>query len=110
MLHGNESDPLVEQAPFLRPSQFRDVHSPPESVQRCAALHLRITRELTMKVVISGREDSAKCVWCEKDRECVKTTFSDGLFQNASLCWKCLQTAFRVRAAQAKPTAEEKPA
>jgi len=62
-----------------------------------------------MKVVISGREESAKCVWCQRDRECVKTTFSDGLFQNASLCWKCLQTAFRVRAAQAKPATDAKP-
>lgn len=55
-----------------------------------------------MKVVLSGRHESAKCVWCEKDRECVTTTFSDGLFTNASLCWKCLQTAFKVRSQSTK--------
>ena len=50
-----------------------------------------------MKVVLSGRHESAKCVWCERDRETVTTTFSDGLFKDSSLCWKCLQTAFKVR-------------
>ena len=62
-----------------------------------------------MKVVLSKRHEKANCVWCEKkDRECVETTFSDGLFTKSMLCWRCLQTAFRVRA-QAKPIAEAKP-
>ena len=58
-----------------------------------------------MKVVLSGRQETAKCVWCEKDRECVQTTFSDGLFANAMLCWKCLQTAFKVRSKNSQPEA-----
>ena len=53
-----------------------------------------------MKVVLSQRTESAKCRWCEKDRECVTTTFSDGFLKDEPLCWKCLQTAFRVRSSQ----------
>lgn len=54
-----------------------------------------------MKVVLSQRAESAKCRWCEKDRECVTATFSDGFLKDESLCWKCLQMAFRVRSIQA---------
>ena len=53
-----------------------------------------------MKVVLSDRQVSAKCVWCEKDRECVSSTFSDGFIKQQLLCWKCLQTAFKVRSQQ----------
>lgn len=53
-----------------------------------------------MKVVLSGPQDSAKCVWCEKDRETVQATFSDGLFKNASICWRCLKQACKVRSQQ----------
>ncbi|MGB7329259.1 MAG: hypothetical protein WBD31_30540 [Rubripirellula sp.] len=60
-----------------------------------------------MKVVLSGRHESTLCAWCEKERECVTTTFSDGLFKDASLCWKCLQTAFKVRSQASQ--AESKP-
>ncbi|MEM6779581.1 MAG: hypothetical protein AAF670_18140 [Planctomycetota bacterium] len=55
-----------------------------------------------MKVVLSGRHESANCAWCEKERETVTTTFSDGLFKESSLCWKCLQTAFKVRSQAVK--------
>ncbi|KAA1258575.1 hypothetical protein LF1_10970 [Rubripirellula obstinata] len=68
-----------------------------------------------MKVVLSGHEEKANCIWCQRDRECVKATFSDGLFQNAMICFKCMATAIRVRSkateAQPKTLAEaDKPA
>ena len=53
-----------------------------------------------MKVVLSGHQESAKCVWCEKDCETVQATFSDGLFKNASICWRCLKQAYKVRSQQ----------
>ncbi|TWT84271.1 hypothetical protein CA13_57470 [Planctomycetes bacterium CA13] len=55
-----------------------------------------------MKVVLSDRQETAKCVWCEKDKECVKTSFSDGLIREAWLYWKCLQAAFKVRSRGSK--------
>ena len=68
---------------------------------KCPTIRWRV---FEMKVVLTGRQESATCVWCErKDRECVKTTFSDGLFQDAPLCWKCLQTSYRVRSGDTKP-------
>ncbi|MDP1796579.1 MAG: hypothetical protein Q8K78_03820 [Planctomycetaceae bacterium] len=52
------------------------------------------------------QEDNAHCTWCEKDdRECVVASFSDGFLKDAPLCWKCLQTAMKVRARQ-----DQKPA
>lgn len=53
-----------------------------------------------MKVALTEWQESATCCWCEKERECVTTTFSDGFLREASLCWKCLQTAFKVRSRQ----------
>ncbi|QEG21022.1 hypothetical protein [Mariniblastus fucicola] len=50
-----------------------------------------------MKVVLSKRHEQANCCWCEKERECVTVTFSDGFIKQGSLCWKCLQTAYKVR-------------
>lgn len=61
-----------------------------------------------MKVLLSGRHESAKCAWCEKERETVTTTFTDGLFKEASLCWKCLATAFKVRSQAVNREAEGK--
>ena len=55
-----------------------------------------------MKVVLSGHEEKASCIWCQRDRECVKATFSDGLFQNAMICFKCMATAIRVRSKAAE--------
>ena len=54
-----------------------------------------------MKVQLSDWHESATCCWCEKESECVTVTFSDGFLTNAAMCWKCLQTAFRVRSRQA---------
>lgn len=53
-----------------------------------------------MHVTLSSWHESAVCTWCEKDRECVATTFSDGFLKEAPLCWKCLQTAYKVRQRQ----------
>jgi hypothetical protein len=53
-----------------------------------------------MKVNLSRHHTAAKCCWCEKDRECVSVTFSDGFIKNEPMCWKCLQTAFKVRSRQ----------
>ena len=61
-----------------------------------------------MKVVLSGRHQSAQCVWCEKDRECVQATFSDGFVKDATICWRCLQQAFKVRSRQnAEPSKQD---
>ena len=59
-----------------------------------------------MKVALSEWHDKATCVWCEKERECVSTTFSDGFLNKAAMCWKCLQTAFKVRSRQKPDRAE----
>ena len=56
-----------------------------------------IERNKTMKVVLSDRQDDTECIWCEKQRECVKATFSDGFVESESICWKCLAQAFKVR-------------
>ncbi len=58
-----------------------------------------------MHVTLTGSQETATCTWCEKDRECVTASFSDGFLKDAPLCWKCLQTAVKVRAKQ-----DEKPA
>ena len=58
-----------------------------------------------MKVQLSEWHESTTCCWCEKERECVATTFSDGFLNKANLCWKCLQTSFKVRSRQQTPTA-----
>lgn len=50
-----------------------------------------------MKVLLSNWNETAECVWCEKERECVVTTFGDGFMQDNNLCWACLQKAVRVR-------------
>ncbi len=60
-----------------------------------------------MKVVLSQHHENANCCWCEKDRECVTLTFSDGFIQDESMCWKCLQTAFKVRSRQKTNTSEQ---
>lgn len=60
-----------------------------------------------MKVQLSEWHESATCCWCEKERECVSTTFSDGFLNKAAMCWKCLQTAFKVRSRQ--PNAKAQP-
>lgn len=60
-----------------------------------------------MQIMITGRNDAAKCVWCEKERETIQVTFSDGFLNNASICYRCLQQAFRVRSRQdSNPTKE----
>jgi hypothetical protein len=51
-----------------------------------------------MKVVLSGHEEKAKCVWCMREKETVKASFSDRMFTNAAICWKCLATIVRVKA------------
>ncbi len=56
-----------------------------------------------MSVTLNTWHESITCAWCEKDRECVNTTFSDGFLKDAPLCWKCLQTAFKVRQRQQQP-------
>lgn len=55
------------------------------------------TKEKEMKVVLTDRQERSQCVWCERERETVTVTFSDGLFKDDSICWKCLQQAFKVR-------------
>ncbi|QDT38404.1 hypothetical protein [Stratiformator vulcanicus] len=55
-----------------------------------------------MQVVLSEFHEDEECVWCQKERECVVATFSDEFLKDAPLCWKCLQTAFRVRSSQAE--------
>ncbi len=50
-----------------------------------------------MKVVLFKRQESVSCCWCEKERECVTVSFSDGFIKQGCLCWKCLQTAYKVR-------------
>ena len=59
-----------------------------------------------MKVTLSEWHTEACCSWCEKDRECVTATFADGFLQNALMCWKCLQTAFKVRSRQSNATTD----
>ncbi len=64
-----------------------------------------------MHVVIILWHESATCCWCEKSRECVTLTFSDGFLTQSLLCWKCLQIAFKVRSRQQSDTpAETRPA
>ena len=63
-----------------------------------------------MQVVLSSWNESTTCTWCEKERECVTASFEDKFLSNSPLCWKCLQTAFKVRSRQQpdrKPTDEK---
>lgn len=53
-----------------------------------------------MKAVLSAWQESATCTWCEKVRECIVVTFSDRFLEDSPLCWKCLQTSFKVRSRQ----------
>lgn len=53
-----------------------------------------------MKVVLTNPNESARCTWCNKDRECVTATFSDRFLIDAPLCIKCLHTAIKVRSKQ----------
>lgn len=60
-----------------------------------------------MKVALTVWHDSATCCWCEKEKECVSTTFSDGFLKDAKLCWKCLQTSYKVRSQQHNKSATQ---
>jgi len=53
-----------------------------------------------MNVTLNAWHAEQHCTWCDKQRECVSTTFDDGFLKNAPLCWGCLQKAVRVRSRQ----------
>lgn len=56
-----------------------------------------------MNVVITNPQASATCVWCDRKREAVQATFSDGFLTDVPICFKCLQQAIKVRSGQLKP-------
>lgn len=63
-----------------------------------------------MNVTLTEWQESATCCWCEKSRECVTVTFSDGFLKDVPMCWRCLQTAFKVRSLQhAEESQTQKP-
>lgn len=53
-------------------------------------------RTCTMNVTISAWQQSATCIWCQKDDEAVTVTFESGFLRDSDLCWKCLKQALRV--------------
>lgn len=63
-----------------------------------------------MNVTLNAWYEAAECCWCAKSKEAVNVTFSDSFLTDAPLCWKCLQTAFKVRSRQlARPTDSRAP-
>ena len=60
-----------------------------------------------MKVVLTQWIETQTCCWCEKERECTKVTFSDGFLKDSAICWKCLQTAFKVRSKQTSASGQD---
>ena len=63
-----------------------------------------------MRVIILLWHESATCCWCEKSRECVTVSFSDGFLNEVPMCWKCLETAVRVRSKQQPESTPPEPA
>ena len=61
-----------------------------------------------MAVTLNSWHELIQCTWCEKELEGATTTFTDGFLKEAPLCWKCLQTAFKVRQRQ-QQTAKRPP-
>ncbi len=60
-----------------------------------------------MQVTLGAWQDAVACTWCDKSRDCVVATFSDGFLKDSPLCFKCLETAMKVRSRQAqKPPAK----
>ena len=53
-----------------------------------------------MKALLTAWHESASCLWCEKNRECVSVDFGDGFLTRATMCWQCVQKAVKVRAQQ----------
>lgn len=53
-----------------------------------------------MKTLISRWFAAAKCVWCEREKECVTAEFGDGFLAKSQICWRCLQKAIKVRSQQ----------
>ena len=100
------TDRSLARRQLSRTPRFQGVLSCDQIDRVITAAFPMLHGELPMKVVLSGRQESAKCAWCEKDRETVTTTFSDGLFKEANLCWQCLKTAFKVRSEASKRESE----
>lgn len=50
-----------------------------------------------MNVVLRGCRESEACTWCERTKECVVVRFDDGFIGEATLCWRCLKQAVKVR-------------
>ena len=61
-----------------------------------------------MKTLISRWFAAAKCVWCEREKECVTAEFGDGFLAKSQICWRCLQKAIKVRSQQDKADSEGK--
>ena len=61
-----------------------------------------------MQVTLSTFHEQVDCTWCERTRDCVSTTFSDGFLKESPLCWKCLQTAYKVRMKQHESKGKDK--
>lgn len=56
-----------------------------------------------MQVTLTAWHEQHRCTWCDKEKEGVTATFSDGFLTDAPVCWSCLAKAVKVRSRQAKP-------
>lgn len=69
----------------------------------CHARSFFVKGILDVKALISRWIASAKCVWCEKTKECVTVEFGDGFLAKNSLCWRCLAKVVKVRSQDQSP-------
>lgn len=61
-----------------------------------------------MRVEITEYHEKETCLWCSREAEGVTATFDAGFLGKASLCFRCLQNATKVRAQQDRNRADKK--
>ena len=62
-----------------------------------------------MEIHITAWHETATCTWCEKQKEAITANFADGFLRDATLCWRCLEKAVKVRSRQPDTPAVVKP-
>ncbi len=55
-----------------------------------------------MQVTVKGVSEQETCVWCEKEKECVRADFGDSFAGDAQFCWRCFQKAVKVQSQKSK--------
>lgn len=55
-----------------------------------------------MQVTLTAWSDKETCIWCEKEKECVRADFGESFSGDAQFCWRCFQKAVKVQSQKTK--------